>query len=65
MAQNGTRYAPKIFKRKADLQGVATVAELEEAMTRLIDTKQIENVPYGPLSKGAFRLLIPGMDAMM
>jgi RecA-family ATPase len=60
----GELYAPKVFRKEADRQGV-TYSELEEAMTRLLNSGQIENVPYGPTSRGAFRLYIAGMSTVM
>jgi RecA-family ATPase len=64
VAKRGGLYAPEIFRADASKQGV-TKPELEQAMKRLLDTKQIENVTYGPKSRGAFRLYIPGMSTVM
>jgi RecA-family ATPase len=53
--ERGGCYAPKVFRSEANKQGV-TYAELKEAMHRLLDSNKIENVPFGALSRAAFRL---------
>jgi RecA-family ATPase len=61
-ANNGTKYAPRLFKKEADRQGV-TYSELEDSMRRLLNSKQIENAPFGAPSKGAHRLYIPPVNS--
>lgn len=55
LANKAGNYAPRLFKKEAAVQGV-TFAELEAAMTRLLNSGQIENAPYGPPSKRAHAL---------
>src|SRR3984893_2020856 len=55
LQEHGGCYAPKVFRREADKQGV-TFAELKEAMHRLVDCNKIENAPFGPPSRNQFRL---------
>jgi RecA-family ATPase len=62
MSKRGGLYAPEVFRKEAALQGV-TRSELEAAMSRLLDRKEIENVPFGARSRGYYRLFIPGMSA--
>ena len=48
----GANYAPKIFEQEARAQAVSKRG-LAEAMTRLLDSGSIENVPSGPPSRWA------------
>jgi RecA-family ATPase len=58
LASKAGNYAPRVFKKEAAVQGV-TYSELEGAMKRLLDSRQIENAPYGPPSKQATHLYTP------
>jgi RecA-family ATPase len=61
MTSKAGNYAPRLFKKEASLQGV-TYTELEGAMTRLLNSGQIENAPYGPPSKRAHALYTPPLN---
>jgi len=53
----GPNYAPKIFEVAGRPLGVGKRA-LTEAMNRLLEDGRIENVPYGPPSRHARRLMV-------
>jgi RecA-family ATPase len=52
----GSNYAPKLFEPEAREQGINKRA-LIAAMSRLLDAGRIEQVPYGPPSRGTKRLI--------
>lgn len=63
-APSAHNYAPKMFKKDPSAVGF-TLVELKEAMKRLRDGGQIEVAPYGPPSKGTYRLQRNGMHGIV
>jgi len=51
----GTSYAPAVFAKEADAEGVDK-SELERAMRRLLDAGAIVNEEFGPPSRRRFQL---------
>lgn len=57
LSKKGRHYAPEIFRPDAAKKSV-TAKELEHAMRRLLDSKRIENAPFGAPSRREFRLYV-------
>jgi len=56
MSTHSSKYAPKLFRREAERQGVKK-HEMVDAMTRLLERGEIENVMYGAPSDKTFELI--------